>query len=186
MDLTSVVRALEDIAPTRAAEPWDNVGLLLEPTSPQPIERLVITNDLTEQVLEEILGKEGKRMGLVVSYHPPLFKPLKRLTQAASKEKILIRALEEGIAVYSPHTALDNMEGGINDWLLEGVGGGEVTALGLQKHPHPLTNVLELQGFTEEERLKKLAEEFSGECQVNTSTRLLIVLEYPCPQAPGG
>lgn len=144
MDLQVLVAVLEGIAPTSAAEPWDNVGLLVEPSRPSRIQRVLITNDLTEAVLEEALSSLGGKVGLVVSYHPPLFKPFKRLTQRCAKERIVVRALEEGVAVYSPHTSLDNMEGGINDWLLSVVGEGEVMALGVHKHCTPYPNLLEL------------------------------------------
>lgn len=153
MELKEVVKVLEEIAPTSHAESWDNVGLLLEPSSPQQIERLAITNDLTEEVLEEILTLwSGCGAGLVISYHPPLFKPLKRLTQSSSKERVLVRAMEARLAVYSPHTALDNMEGGINDWLLEGVGEGDVVALGVHKHSVPFSSSLEVRGLSEGDR----------------------------------
>lgn len=146
MDLRTVVTALERVAPTMAAEPWDNVGLLVEPSRPGNIKRVIITNDLTEPVLEEALSSPGEKVGLVVSYHPPLFKPFKRLTQRCAKERIVVRAVEEGVAVYSPHTSLDNMEGGINDWLLAAVGEGQVTALGVRKDAMPYPNLVGIRG----------------------------------------
>ena len=148
MDLSNVIQALETIAPPAAAEPWDNVGLLVEPSSPQPIKRLLITNDLTEEVLTEATrtSESGLRTGLIVSYHPPIFKPFKRLSQKSSKERILVSVLEQGMAVYAPHTALDNMAGGINDWLLSAVGDGQAVALALQKHPSSYLNILNLRG----------------------------------------
>lgn len=33
-----------------------------------------------------------------------------------------MRAIEARIAVYSPHTSLDVVDGGINDWLAQGLG----------------------------------------------------------------
>ena len=150
MELQEVVSVLERLAPTKAAESWDNVGLLLEPSNPRPVKRVFVTNDLTEPVMEEVLSSPGERAGLVISYHPPIFKPLKALTQQCAKERVLVRALEGGVAVYSPHTSLDNMEGGINDWLLSAVGEGEVRALGVQKHAADRPNVLTLEGGADE------------------------------------
>ena len=34
-----------------------------------------------------------------------------------------------GVSVYSPHTALDNVKGGINDWLASGLGEGVTTVI---------------------------------------------------------
>lgn len=55
---------------------------------------------------------------LIISYHPPIFAPLKRITQKSWKESIISMCLENRIALYSPHTAWDSIPGGINDWLL--------------------------------------------------------------------
>ena len=45
----------------------------------------------------------------------------------------IIRRVGTAGAVYSPHTALDAVIGGVNDWLADGVGEGEVSVL----HPSP-------------------------------------------------
>ena len=173
-----MTKVLDTIAPLKAAEPWDNVGLLLEPSTHKSVERLVITNDLTEGVLDEILKiPGGKSTGLVISYHPPLFKPLKRLTQGSSKERIVVRALEAGVAVYSPHTALDNMEGGINDWLLSGIGEGEVAALGIHKHPSQFSNVLQLKEIeVEMKRVENMLSLVSGIGKTTLSTRYIATM----------
>lgn len=126
MDLRSLVGHMEAIAPSSRAETWDNVGLLLEPSGNPHISCVLLTIDLTEQVLKEA---QDLRAGLIVSYHPPIFHALKRLTQQSVEERIVVRTLECGLAVYSPHTALDATEGGLNDWLLAGLGQGKVQAL---------------------------------------------------------
>lgn len=54
---------------------------------------------------------------LIISYHPPIFAPLKRITQKSWKERIINHCLRNGIAVYSPHTSWDNVTNGVNDWL---------------------------------------------------------------------
>jgi len=53
-----------------------------------------------------------------VAYHPPLFKPISRLNAASrGTDAIVFRCIAQGIAIYSPHTALDAAEGGTNDVL---------------------------------------------------------------------
>lgn len=56
---------------------------------------------------------------LIVSYHPPIFVPLRRLTQSSWKERLVLRCAERRVALYSPHTAWDALRGGVNDWLLK-------------------------------------------------------------------
>ncbi|MEO7033754.1 MAG: Nif3-like dinuclear metal center hexameric protein [Polyangiaceae bacterium] len=126
--LADVLQLLERIAPLDLAEDWDNVGLLLEPTlsAQREIERLFLCIDLSESVLSEAIELGAN---FVLAYHPPLFRGLKRLRASSAEERVLVRALEAGLAVYSPHTALDAAQGGVNDWLASGVGPGRCTPL---------------------------------------------------------
>ena len=143
MDLKSIVSKLEQIAPSKFAENWDNVGLLVEPKQTDLISRVLLTNDLTEQVMEDAMSLPGDKIGLIISYHPPIFRPMKRIVQNSAKERIILRAIQSGMAVYSPHTALDPM---INDWLLSGFGEGMISSLGVGKSPTKLGNLVQLTG----------------------------------------
>jgi putative NIF3 family GTP cyclohydrolase 1 type 2 len=97
----------------------DNVGLLVEPSEPLFVERVLITNDLTEpSVLEALENK----VNMIISYHPPIFVALKRFTQTNWKERSIVKCIENRIAIYSPHTTWDSIEGGINDWILDAFG----------------------------------------------------------------
>ncbi|XP_029933716.1 NIF3-like protein 1 isoform X2 [Myripristis murdjan] len=126
MDLQEVLQVLEQLAPLSLAESWDNVGLLVEPSKARPVKTVLLTNDLTEAVMEEA---EAMRCDLIVSYHPPLFRPIKRLVQKDWKQRLAVRAVEAGIAVFSPHTSWDSVKGGVNDWLVGGLGSGQVSVL---------------------------------------------------------
>lgn len=117
---------LEQLAPLSLAESWDNVGLLVEPSKPRPIKTILLTNDLTMAVMDEAAIKN---CDLIISYHPPLFRPFKRLVQKDWKQQLAVRALEDGIAIFSPHTSWDSVKGGVNDWLVGGMGSGQVSVL---------------------------------------------------------
>jgi dinuclear metal center YbgI/SA1388 family protein len=118
--LKQIVELLEEYAPLNTATDWDNVGLLVEPSDPLYVNRALITNDLTEAVLSEALAK---KVNLIISYHPAIHphidKPLRRLTQSDWKQRSIVKCIENKIAVYSPHTTWDSIDGGINDWILE-------------------------------------------------------------------
>jgi dinuclear metal center YbgI/SA1388 family protein len=133
LSLARAVGVLEELAPPAFAEEWDNVGLLLEPLGdrknerePPSVRRALVTIDLTEAVLDEAFARDAD---LVVSYHPPVFRALKRLGPRGLAGRTLLRAARAGVAIYSPHTALDAAPGGVNDWLADGVGRGERTPL---------------------------------------------------------
>ncbi|XP_061859080.1 NIF3-like protein 1 isoform X2 [Colius striatus] len=119
MDLKELVSALNDFASLSLAESWDNVGLLVEPSPPHTVNTLFLTNDLTEEVMEEAVQKKAD---LVLSYHPPIFTPLKRVTWKTWKERLVVRALEHRVGIYSPHTAYDALPHGVNNWLAKGLG----------------------------------------------------------------
>ncbi|CAH8469027.1 unnamed protein product [Heterobilharzia americana] len=116
MELAKIVHLLDLYCLPHLAEKWDNVGLIVEPSPPHSVKKIFITNDLTEQVLDEAISQKSD---LIISYHPPIFSPLKKLTQQHWKQRIVVRCLENRIAIFSPHTGLDAKVGGINDWLLE-------------------------------------------------------------------
>ncbi len=117
VSLSDALTALDTIAPVRLASSWDNVGLLLE--GERSIGRVLCTIDLTTAVREEALQHEAD---LVVAYHPPIFRGLKSLTTRDPIATTLLMLARRGVHVYSPHTALDAVSGGVNDWLLEAFG----------------------------------------------------------------
>ncbi|CUA67510.1 Protein NIF3 homolog [Schizosaccharomyces pombe 972h-] [Rhizoctonia solani] len=118
----AVVRSFErGIAPLRLAESWDNVGLLLESPKYRPNggTKVMLTIDLTPAVVEEALTNNT---GVIVSYHPPIFSGLKSLTLSNPLQRSLLRCAAEGISIFSPHTALDSIRGGVNDTLAASLG----------------------------------------------------------------
>lgn len=144
MELNDVVQHLKKYAPLSLAESWDNVGLLVEPsTKNHLIKSILLTNDLTENVMEEAMKKN---VNMIVSYHPPIFTPFKSLTRSSWKKRIILKAIENKIAIYSPHTSFDVVNGGINDWLASGLGKGTVKPLQVtysdEKRGSHLINVL--------------------------------------------
>lgn len=122
MQLQNLLEILRKLAPEHLAEPWDKVGLQLGDPK-QPVQNAMLCIDLTAPVLAEAI--EG-RADLIVAYHPPIFDPLEALTSLDTKQRIILAAARAGLAIYSPHTALDAAADGVNDWLIEGLGQGQV------------------------------------------------------------
>ncbi|MDF2693510.1 MAG: Bsu YqfO NIF3/CutA domain protein [Labilithrix sp.] len=114
MKLTAVLRILDELAPLRYAESWDNVGLLVgDPDA--DIQRVLVTVDYSTHVAEEARTRGAQ---LVVAYHPPMFAAVKRVPHDA----LWADAIRRGIALYSPHTALDVALAGTNDFLADACG----------------------------------------------------------------
>ncbi len=128
MLVKDLVRAMESIAPLSFAEPWDKVGLHVGRADASLRSGILLTIDLNERVMYEA---EQASVGAIVAYHPPIWEPLARVTDASPRQRVILRAIEKGIAIYSPHTALDAVPGGMADWLCEGLSkGGEGKIIG--------------------------------------------------------
>ena len=136
MKLTEVTQVLQGIAPLELAEDWDNVGLLAGDGGGS-VRRIMLAIDMTAGVLAEA---RGKKVDLLVAYHPPIWEPLKRVVAGEGggheSGSLIYQAIRSGVAVYAVHTALDCAAGGVNDVLADIVGivdaeplaGGEVQA----------------------------------------------------------
>lgn len=160
MTIHDLVRAMESIAPLEFAETWDRVGLLAGDRARPVKGPVLLTIDLSEAVLAEAV-KAG--CCAVVAYHPPIWDPLTRITDATPRQRVILRALEAGIAVYSPHTALDAVAGGVTDWLAEGLSGsdqaGKVAGDCRALSPHartPATQQVKIVTFVPESALEQV------------------------------
>lgn len=127
MLIRDLVAAMERIAPLSYAESWDKVGLLVGDRDRALTGPVLLTVDLTEKVIEEAATL---RAGAIVCYHPPIFEALGRVTADTPRQRVILHAIERGVAVYSPHTALDAVQGGIADWLCEGLSGADGSGVG--------------------------------------------------------
>lgn len=122
MDIGDLVNLMQRIAPLDHAESWDKVGLLAGDRTRPLTGPILLTIDLTERVMAEAIAMKA---GAIIAYHPPIFEPLARITDATPRQRVILRALQHNIAIYSPHTALDAIPAGVADWLCEGLSGSK-------------------------------------------------------------
>ncbi|QEH32629.1 Putative GTP cyclohydrolase 1 type 2 [Aquisphaera giovannonii] len=123
--VSEVAAWLEGFAPSRLAESWDNVGLLMgDPDGPagRVMTCLTVTDETAGEAVEE-------RADLVVSHHPVLFRGEKRIRADLPGTSPVWKLAKAGIAVASPHTAFDSTAGGINDGLCRRFGLVEVAPI---------------------------------------------------------
>jgi dinuclear metal center YbgI/SA1388 family protein len=117
MRIQDVASAIEGLLPPGLAQSWDNVGLLVGDRQADA-RRILVTIDTTHAV-----AAEAKRLkvDLIISYHPIIWDGLKRIT-ADGPTAVLYDLIRSGIAVYSIHTSLDVIAGGVNDGLAAAIG----------------------------------------------------------------
>ncbi|GAA3564459.1 Nif3-like dinuclear metal center hexameric protein [Snuella lapsa] len=113
MTVQDVINYLEALAPLNYAEDFDNVGLLVGNKN-IPIKGILVTLDTLESVVDEAIQEN---CNLIVSFHPIIFKGLKKLTGKTYVERTVMKAIKYDIAIYSMHTALDNAFQGVNSMI---------------------------------------------------------------------
>ncbi len=115
MIVKEVTTVLEELAPLAYAEEFDNVGLLVGSYT-QEVSGILVTLDTLENVVDEAIANN---CNLIVSFHPIIFSGLKRIIGSSYVERVVIKAIQNNIAIYSMHTALDNSKEGVNAKICE-------------------------------------------------------------------
>ena len=113
MIVQDVINHLEELAPIAYAEDFDNVGLLVGNENTK-VTGILVTLDTLEAVVDEAIRE---KCNLIVSFHPIIFKGLKKLAGKNYVERVVIKAIKHDISIYSMHTALDNAIQGVNDMI---------------------------------------------------------------------
>ena len=110
LKVKDIAKAIEDFAPKRLQESYDNTGLQVG-NPEMEVSAVLLCLDITEDVLSEAIERH---CNLIVTHHPLLFKGLKEVTGHTATERIVIRAIRENIAIYSAHTNLDSAWEGVS------------------------------------------------------------------------
>lgn len=118
MIVQDVIDMIESMSPLYYAEDFDNVGLLVG-TKSQKITNVLVTLDALESVIDEAIEKN---CNLIVSFHPIVFKGLKKLNGNNYVERVVIKAIKNDIAIFCMHTALDNHWQGVNHMICKKIG----------------------------------------------------------------
>ena len=110
MRIKDITDYLETIAPLNYQESYDNSGLIVG-NSNAPVKKVLITLDVTEDVVEEAIKEKCQ---LIVAHHPIVFSGLKKLNGKNYVERVVIKAIKKDIAIYAIHTNYDNVIDGVN------------------------------------------------------------------------
>lgn len=94
---------MEQHYPKSAALSWDNVGLLVG-SDQKEVQKIFVALDVTDETLEEAVRAGAD---LMITHHPMLFSPVKRITAEDFIGRRIIRLIQEDIAYYAMHTNFD-------------------------------------------------------------------------------
>lgn len=118
MIIKDITDYLEELAPLDYAEDFDNVGLLIGNYS-DSVTGVLVTLDTLEKTVEEAITK---KCNLIVSFHPIIFGGIKKLNGNSYVERVVLKAIQNDIAIYATHTALDNSKNGVSAKISEVLG----------------------------------------------------------------
>jgi dinuclear metal center YbgI/SA1388 family protein len=124
-NVSDIIEIMERWAPSGLAEDWDNTGLLCGSPDDE-VKSVVIALDVTMETIELAL-KNGASM--IVSHHPPLFRPLSSLSGNDLSTKVIRMAVQENIALFASHTNLDQAPDGVSQALAEKLGLSDIHPL---------------------------------------------------------
>lgn len=96
--IVDIYNYIDSFAPFDTAMDFDNVGILVGDKNAEPT-RAIVTLDVTDEVVAEAKEKSAQ---LIISHHPVIFNPLKRL----SADSVVYKLAQSGISVISAHTTL--------------------------------------------------------------------------------
>ncbi|HNP53972.1 MAG TPA: Nif3-like dinuclear metal center hexameric protein [Ferruginibacter sp.] len=118
MTIGSIMQALEQWAPLRLQEEYDNAGLITGNPS-WNCTGILVSLDATETVVQEAINQG---CNLVVSHHPIVFRGLKKINGKNYVERSVIKAIKHDIALFAIHTNLDNVLHGVNGSMADRLG----------------------------------------------------------------
>ena len=113
-----VFSCLDALAPCAIKMEFDNVGLLAGFPEAE-VTKILTALDITDAVIDEAVEWGAE---LIVSHHPLIFHPLKRVTEDDNTGKKVIRLVQHRMSAICMHTNLDAAAGGVNDALMEALG----------------------------------------------------------------
>ena len=151
MKIGEIAEAIEQVAPLKLAQTWDNVGLLIG-NPKKEIKKILMTIDVTKDVLAE--AKQFKA-DMILAYHPTIWDGLKKIT-AGGEGDIVYQLVRADITVFCMHTALDAAIGGVNDGLAELVGIVDARPIG-DYVANPAGDMYKLIVFVPEDSLNKVS-----------------------------
>lgn len=113
--LGRIIQFLETTAPLNYQESYDNAGLITG-NRELNVKGVTVSLDCTEAVIDDALQND---CNVIISHHPIVFSPIKKLNGSTYSERAIIKAIKNDVALYAIHTNLDNVFEGVNKKICE-------------------------------------------------------------------
>ncbi|MBR0256592.1 MAG: Nif3-like dinuclear metal center hexameric protein [Synergistaceae bacterium] len=126
MKVRELVQHIDSFAPFELCEEWDNSGLLVGDND-SDVTRIGVCLDAVTCAVTEA-HKRG--CNVLVTHHPLIFRPLKRITASTEQGRTILEAARLNVSVIAAHTNWDKAYGGVNDTLAALLGLNDCESLG--------------------------------------------------------
>ncbi len=100
-----IVAHFHETANPELAYEWDNVGFQLGDAEAEA-KKILLTLDVTENAIKKAIQE---KVDLIISHHPFIFKPIKKITNP-----LYLKLIKNDISVFCAHTNLDVVKKGVN------------------------------------------------------------------------
>ncbi len=114
MTALRLYKMLDEKIPRELSCDWDNDGLMCCPDGEREIKKVLIALDVTADVIDTAISGG---YDLIVSHHPFIFKGLRSFDGENFICEKAMKLIKSDICVFSFHTRLDALCGGVNDVL---------------------------------------------------------------------
>lgn len=101
MKIKDIYDYLDSISPFDTQEKWDNSGLIVG-SFKDIVKNVYISLDLDLKMIKDIKPKS-----LIITHHPLIFSPLKKINNDSYSTKILKKLIKKDISLISMHTNID-------------------------------------------------------------------------------
>lgn len=118
VNVRDIIKEMEVLAPSSLKESYDNVGLMVG-TEEKKVRKVLLALDCTKEVIDEA---KGNNVDLIITHHPLIFKKPNRIIREDLQGWKIIELIKNDISIYSSHTNLDAVKGGINEELVKVLG----------------------------------------------------------------
>lgn len=103
MKVKELTRWIEEKFPPKAAEDWDNVGLLVGDDEKE-IHHIFLALDLTEETLLEAVSAGAD---MILTHHPMIFTNIRKINNHTFTGRKILTLIRKDISYYAMHTNYD-------------------------------------------------------------------------------
>ena len=118
MQIREITDAIEQYAPLRLQEEWDNAGIQVGDPDAEITGALLCT-DATEAVVAEAIERG---FNLVIAHHPLIFRGLKKIMGRTPVERAVAMAIKHDVTIYRAHTNMDSAWQGVSFRMADKIG----------------------------------------------------------------